>query len=354
MLNLNEYLTAMLSLPGIPGNEAPVRDMLARVWSPFVDEVSSSRLGSLHAIKHGGGAEPRRRVMVTAHMDGVGMMVTEIIDGFIRFTDVGSLDARVLPGQEVTVHGRRDVPGVIVDPGERLLPADLDGRAAPMRYLFIDTGLTPDALTAAVQVGDPISYALQPLALDGDWLLGHTLDNRASLAAISICLEQLRDVPHDWDVWCVATVQEETTHAGAMTSAYTIQPDMAIVLDVTYGRTGENHDPSTFPLGEGPTLGIGPNIHPVLHQRFKRLAGDLEIPYQIEVLPGNSLTDAHALQVVAGGIPCMVIGIPLLNMHTPVEVAAVKDIQQTGYLVARWIEALGKNIVEPLLAEEPA
>ena len=351
MFDLESHLIDLLSIPAIPGNDVQLFNFLAERWRPWVDEIKSSRLGSLHALRRGSGKEPRKRMMITAHMDGVGMMVSGLEGAFIYIVGVGGLDARILPGQWVTVHGREDIPGVIVDPGDRLLPEDTAGKTTPIKHLLIDTGLAADHLSRMVRVGDGISFSKSPQSMAGGWVMGHTLDNRASLAAISACLERLQESTPVWDVWFVATVQEETTHAGAKTSGFELQPDLAVVLDTTFGASNGNSEPMMYPLDAGPALGIGPNVHPSLHRLFRSLAEELAIPYQIEVLPGNSMTDAHTLQVVSAGIPCMVVSIPILNMHTPVEVAALRDIQRAGELTAGWVSRLGSAIHDPFEAE---
>ncbi len=119
-----------------------------------------------------------------------------------------------------------------------------------------------------------------------------------------------------------------------------IRPAIAVAVDVTFGRMPGVSDFRSFPLGKGPTIGLGPNIHPALQKRFKKIAEDLDIPFAMEVMPQHSGTDAYAMQVVAEGIPTAVLGIPLRNMHTPVECGSIKDIDRAGYLLAQFIARL--------------
>ena len=182
----------------------------------------------------------------------------------------------------------------------------------------------------------------------GDTIAGHSLDNRASVAALTLCLADLQKRNHAWDVWAVATAQEEETLGGASTSAFQLRPDIAVAVDVTWGKSTGAPDHQTFALGKGPTLGLGPNIHPGLHSSFKKLADDLEIPYAVEVMPRHSGTDAFAMQVVAEGIPTMVVTIPLRYMHTPVEVVALKDIRRTAHLLSAFIADLDSETMQKL------
>jgi endoglucanase len=176
--------------------------------------------------------------------------------------------------------------------------------------------------------------------MSGEIVSGHSIDNRASVAALTLCLQELQSRSHSWDVWAAATVQEEIDYAGAATSAFQLRPDLAIAVDCTFAKgPGTNHW-DTFELGKGPTFGHGPNIHPYLFKRFKNLAERLEIPYATEVIPKSSDTDGMAMQITAEGIPTFVLSIPVRNMHTPVEMVALKDIQRAGRLLAEFIVGL--------------
>jgi len=349
MIELNPFLKNLISLPGLSGYEAPVREAIAEAWRPMVDELHVSRMGSLHGLRRGQGAEPRRRILIATHMDAIGLMVTSLVEGFLCFTEVGGVDPRILPGQPVLVHGRRLLPGVVLQPPEYLLPPKYSDRPVDMEYLLIDIGLPPAEVAELVRPGDLVSFGQQPVELSGEALGGHTLDNRASVAALTHCLEELQHVHHSWDVWAVATAQEEETMAGGFTSPVEIRPDIAVAVDVTFAKGPGANDHRTFPLGKGVAIGWGPNIHPALHKAFKDLAEKLDIPTHLDVMPSHSGTDAYGMQVVAEGIPTMVLSIPLRYMHTPVEVVALKDIARTGHLLAEFIARLQPDFVEKTL-----
>jgi endoglucanase len=282
-------------------------------------------------------------------MDAIGLMVTGIVHGFLRVTRVGGLDVRVLPGQLVTVHGKEPLPGVIVLPPAHLLPPEIKGKPFSLEHLLVDVGLLPNEVGQLVRVGDLISFAQPPFEMGKDVLVGHSLDNRASVAALTYFLQILKERKPVWDVWAVATVQEEESYAGAYTSAFQLRPTMAIAIDVTFGASPDSPSHKTYPLGKGITLGWGPNVHPRLYHEFKELAKQLEIPYQMETMHRMSGTDAAALQMVAGGIPTMVLGIPLRYMHTPVEVVSVKDIIRAGRLLAEFAAQLDVDFMDKLV-----
>lgn len=352
MTELLPYLKELISAPGISGYEAGVRPIIEKAWRPITDQLSVSRLGSLHGLQRGAGREPRPSILVAAHMDAIGLMVNAIIDGLLRVTAIGGIDVRVLPGQMVTVHGRRELAGMIVTTPERLMPTHAQRGVVPLEYLLVDTGLLPDEVARLVRVGDPISFAQPPIETNGETLAGHTLDNRASVAALTGCLENLYSRPHVWDVWAVASVQEETTYGGALTSAFQLHPSLCVSIDVTFGSEPSSPDHLTFPLGRGPTLMWGPVVHPFLYKTFKELSGRLEIPISVEPAPRYSATDSDSMVLVAEGIPNVVIGIPLRYMHTPVEMIALKDVTRAARLVAEFIAQLDETFMEKLTWED--
>jgi tetrahedral aminopeptidase len=352
MTELLPFLKELISAPGISGYESGVRPLVEKAWEPITDQLSVSKLGSLHGYQQGSGPEPRPSILVAVHMDAIGLMVNAIIDGFLRVTAIGGIDARVLPGQMVTVHGRRDLPGMIVATPARLLPPNAQNIAMPLEYLLVDVGLLPEEVAGLVRVGDPISFAQPPFETGGETLVGHTLDNRASIASLTHCLEILRTRQHAWDVWAVATVQEEVTYAGAFTSAFQLHPSLAVSIDVTFGSDPTSPSHLTFPMGKGPTLMWGPIVHPFLYKTIKRMAEQLEIPLSIEPAPRYSATDSDAMVLVAEGIPNLVIGIPLRYMHTPVEMVALKDITRAGRLAAEFIAQLDENFMDKLTWED--
>lgn len=348
MIEIKTFLKDIISAPGISGYESGVRPLIETAWGGITDSLSVSRLGSLHGLQRGTGPEPRPSILVAAHMDAIGLMVNAIIDGFIRITSIGGIDVRVLPGQLVTVHGRRDLPGVVAQTPARLLPSTVQGGIIPLEYLLVDVGLLPDEVASLVRVGDTVSFAQQPIETAGETISGHSLDDRASIAALTHCLEILHPRPHIWDVWAVATVQEEITLGGGYTSAFQLHPSLAISMDMTFGSGPGSPNHLSFPIGKGPTLILGPNVHPFLYNTFKELADRLEIPFSVEPTPKNSGTDSVAMQVTAEGIPNMVVGIPMRYMHTPVEMVALKDITRAGRLVAEFIAQLDEHFMDKL------
>lgn len=356
MTDILPFFKSIISVAGLSGHEAPVAKLIQEKWTPLVDEISQSKLGSIHGLKKGtqtksksrADKSPRQSVMIATHMDAIGLMVSRIVDGFLYITQIGGVDPRVLPGTPVIVHASgsgEELYGVIAMPPSNLLPEGQNSGAIALKYLMIDTGFTAKEVIKKVRIGDKVAFGTEPVEMSGGYVSGHTLDNRASVAALTICLEELQSKLHVWDVWALASVQEEETFAGAYTSAYQLRPTIAVAVDVTFGKGTGSGGYQTFPIGKGVTLGMGATVHPYLRKRFKEVAERFEIPVATDIMPDYSYTDADALQLTAEGIPTMVVSIPQRYMHTPVELIAIKDIQRAGRLLAEFIASLEKDFI---------
>jgi putative aminopeptidase FrvX len=333
---------------GVSGYEHEVRDIVQEVFGQHADQVRTDALGNVIALKRGTSPEPRPAIMLATHMDEIGLIVSELEEGFIHFQQVGGYDDRVLLGQEVIVHGRRDLAGIIGARPPHVLPIDERGKPIPYDKLRLDVGLTPEELPRVVQVGDLITMNRKLVELKGSRVSGKALDNRVSVVAAAVCLEELSRVQHPWDVYAVATVQEEVGLKGAITSTYGLEPDLGIAIDVTWAQQPGAPDEYTFELGKGPTISCGPNFHPKLQEALVEAAEALEMSYHLEPAARPPGTDAAAMQVTREGIPVALISIPERNMHTPVETVAVKDVERAGRLLAAFIARLDERFLESL------
>lgn len=327
-------LKQLSETPGLPGHEEPVRALVRDLWAPLVDEMQTDGLGSLIGRRRGFGPEPRPVLMFAAHMDEIGLRVTGIEKSFLRIARVGGTDRRVLPGTEVIVHGRRDLPGVVGMRPPHVVPPDRRDQTLPWEELFVDVGLPEEEIRNIVRVGDPISFRREAVELKNGLLTGKALDNRVSVAVVTLALGHLARAAHAWDMVAVATVQEEVGLYGAATAAFGVAPHMAVAVDVTFGRQAGVPNHQTFPLGEGVAIGVGPNFHPAVVERLKAVAEANEIPYHIDPIPGRSGTDAWAIQVSREGVPTGLVSIPLRYMHQPVETVSLKDVERAGRLLA--------------------
>lgn len=348
-MNIVPLLKRLSEACGVSGYEQEVREIVRDEFGRFADEVRTDALGNVVALKQGGGPEPRPSIMLATHMDEIGLIVSQMEEGFIRFQQVGGYDDRILLGQEVMVHGRRPLPGIIgARPPHGLAPSQRE-QIVPYDELLIDIGLLPQQVTELVRVGDLITMKRDLMELQGGLVCGKALDNRASVVAAAVCLEELVLTRHHWDLYAVATVQEEVGMKGAVASAFGLQPDVGIAIDVTWAKQPDVLDEYTFELGKGPTIGCGPNFHPKLQEALVRTAESLEMSYHLEPAARPPGTDANAIQVSREGIPTALISIPQRNMHTPVETVSVKDVERVGRLLAAFVSRLDERFLSSLV-----
>ena len=349
-MQIKEFLKQITEASGVSGYEAPVRELVRAEFQAYADEVRSDAMGSLIALKKGDrpSGTPRRSIMLAGHMDEIGLVVTKLDKGYLRFSTVGGFDLRVLLAQEVVVHGRRELPGVIgTRPPHVLSPEDQD-QVVPLDRLFIDVGLSEEELSRNVRVGDIVTLRREMTELAGGLVAGKAFDDRAAVACIDQCLQYLAGLKHTWDVYAVATVQEEVGLKGALTSAFGVNPDVGVAIDVGHGNMLGVSEVDTVNVGGGPAIAFGPNIHPVLYEQLTAVAAKYEIPQQMDPIPGASGTDAWAMQVVREGLPTALISIPLRYMHTSVETLCLKDLERIGRLLALFIASLTEESAQQL------
>ena len=350
-----KLLQNLTETPGPSGNEKAIANVVREWWEPYANRFISDHVGNLMAVKEGSGTAPRRTILLAAHMDEIALMVHQIVahngNGFLRVTNVGGVDIRHLYGQLVVVHGEnKTFSGVIGSLPGAMLPADKQNKPFGFEELVIDVGLPMSEVEAEIAVGDFVSFR-QPLRklLNGR-ITGKALDNRASVAAVTIALDYLSQRSHSWDVIAVATVQEETRLLGAFTSAHSQQPDLAIAIDVTFGKGPGANDTGTVELGSGPMLDLGPNVHTGMYKALKKTAESLEMSIETGTHSRASGTDAFGVQVARSGIPTGLISIPLRYMHTMVESIDLKDMERCGRLMGEFIAQLDDKFLETLAA----
>jgi endoglucanase len=347
LVDLHAHLKRLVEAHAPSGHEGPIRDILREDWADLVDEFEQDGLGSLIGIKRATNPiDPPRKIMLAAHMDEIGMMVRDIVDGFIFVHRISGVDNRVMLAQPVRVHGKRSLPGVVAAVPPHLLTAEQRKTYPSFDELVIDVGLPADEVNDLVTIGDLITTDVPLLELQGKKRAAKAFDDRACVAAVTACLDALQGLKHHWDVYAAATVQEENGLYGATTAAYKINPDAAIALDVTFAEQPGVGGEDGRKMGDGPVMGIGPNFHVKLVESIKDTAKQHEIKLQYDPLPGGSGTDAWAIQVAREGIPTALISIPLRNMHSPVETLDMADIERAGRLLAHVIAGLDADFLQ--------
>lgn len=349
MLDGKQLLIRLTETAGGSGDESNVADVLAAATKSLVDQIEFDTVGNLALIAHGESGEPHPRIMLAAHIDEITLMVAKIeVGGFLRVAQVGGFDPRTLLGQEVMVHAKKSLIGIIGSKPPHLSSQEERKKAIPLYDLFIDLGMTEERVRELVSVGDRITIHRQTMHLLGNRMSGKAMDNRASVTAMAICLDELKKLRHRADVYAVGTIQEEIGSKGAQTAAFRYMPDIAIAIDVCHGETPGVSTDLAKKLGGGPVLTLGPRIHPKLFYAIREVAQQQNIPLQIEVSQGPTWTDADPMQIVQLGIPTALLSIPLRYMHTSVETLDFSDVRLTGVLLARFIAQIDAAFVEGL------
>ena len=377
-VEIGRMLRRLTQVDGLSGSEERVGAVVRELAQPYAAEVRSCRLGSVIAYKPGMGTHtppatetPAKtapdaglragsvpgRIMLAAHMDEIGLIVTRVEGSFLHVSRVGGPDPRNLLAQEVTVyptgpgseHFPDGLPGYIGSRPPHVLSEQERSKVVPMEALRVDLG-TP-ALGDSVRVGDRIAVCGPYAELLAGRVASKALDDRASVAAMLGALGYLGGMQHSWDVYAVATIQEEVGEMGAATTAFGVAPDVAIALDVTFGDTPGLDDTETVEMDKGPVISWGPNMHPGLVKKLREVADDIELGYVSEPIPGGSGTDAWAIQVSREGVPTALVGIAIRYMHSAAEMAVLADVDRTARLLAAFISRLDGDFLAHLPEE---
>ena len=331
---------------GMSGYEDDVAALLRTELEPLVDEVQTDKMGNVIGIRKGEGP----KVMIAAHMDEIGLAVSHVDeDGFIKFVSVGGFFDPIVLGQRVLIHGQNGkvLPGVVGARPIHLMDAEERKKMPKLKEMFVDCGAhsAQNAMELGVEIGSPITMDRQFTRLANDYVTGKAFDNRAGLAMMVSALQRLQGRTVKATILAVGTVQEEVGLKGARTSAFGLDPDVAIATDVTIpgDHPGVSKNECHVSTGKGPGITImdaaGRGViapRPVI--RWLREAADMEtIPYQLFVGDGGN-TDATAISITRAGIPCSVISCPTRYIHSPVEVLSLRDLENGAALIAAAIE----------------
>lgn len=330
------------------GREHWIHPLIKDAFQPYC-EVKEGKLNNLYAIKKGSKGEAKKSIMLMAHSDEVFLMITEVMsNGFLKFIGNG-IDPKTLVSQEVVIHGKKQIDGIIGIKPPHLMTDEEKEKSVAIEGLLIDTGYSKEELQEIVNIGDYVTLKRDFYELLNNNVTCKATDDRAGIVAMYACCKELENINHDLDVYFVASCQEEVGARGAKIASYDLNPTLAIAIDVTFDNGPMGDTDRENKLGGGPVVCIGPNIHPKFRERLMKLADEYSIPYNVEVEPGNTGTDAWNIQVTRGGIPTLLISIPIKYMHTSVEVINMEDIKNTGRIIAKFIEKISNEEVEGLL-----
>lgn len=342
-----EFLRTLLTTPGPSGYETPVATVWREAASAFAD-VTADTVGSSVARVRGTAGGPL--LAVIGHIDEIGVIVTHIDDdGFLRFEGVGGWDPIILVGQRVKLFTRDgELDGVIGKKPIHLMKPD-DRKSVPeLKDLHIDLGAKDgDEARSLVRIGDVAVIAGEPIELPNGRLVSRAMDNRIGAF---VAFEAARLVAEaggaPGDVAAVAAVQEETNLVGSRTSVFSLQPDLAIVVDVTFATDQPGvtlGELSRAPFGSGPSLTRGSMIHPGVFELLYETAEAEGIPVTLSAAGRATGTDADVVHLTRGGIPTAVLSVPLRYMHSPVEMVQLDDVHASAKLIAAFAQRLSAD-----------
>lgn len=321
----------LLQTPSPSGSESTIIGKMENFLKDYVDEISRDAYGNLIAFKRG---RTDKKVMLSAHADEVGMMVTYIDNnGFLYFQEIGGIDTNLLPGQRLEIHSQKGVViGVVGKKPIHLQNPDSKAEDYDAEDLWIDIAAKDkeDAETL-VEVGDYITYQTQPTLLHGEIWTSKALDDKVGLLTLIETAKALKDKQLAMNIYFVVSVQEELGARGVRTATMSIKPDLGIAIDVTHATDFPTCSPQKsgeIKIGDGVVIAKGPNIDSTLGGRLIEIAKQNNIKYQIEPIARPTGTDANFIQVSGKGVKTALLSVPCRYMHSPNEIVSLVDVKE--------------------------
>ena len=343
-----KLLGQICTVPGAPGFEKRIRDLVLKELKGLTDEVQTDNMGNVYAIKRGSSKPAdRKKVMIGAHMDEIGFIVTHIDDkGFIRFHTLGGFDPKTLTAQRVLIHGKKDVIGVMASKPIHVMTAAERERVAKLSDYFIDTGLPAEEVKKLINIGDPITREREFIEM-GECVNGKSLDNRLAVFILIETLRKLKGEKVPYDIYGVFTVQEEVGIRGANVSALRINPDFGFGLDTTiaFDLPGAAAHEMITKLGDGAAIKIM-DASTICDYRMvdymKKTADKHKIKWQPEILTAGGTDTAGIQRMTEGGSIAGAVSIPTRHLHQVIEMAHKKDIEGSIDLLTVCVTELDK------------
>lgn len=334
-MEIKKLLKTLCEANGVSGDEFSVSEKSAELLRKYTSDVSVDSFGNVTAFI-GSRDNGKKTVLLDAHLDEIGLIVTFIDDkGFIKVSNCGGIDRRLLLAQTVTIHGKEKIKGVV-----STLPPHVsaDSSKAPkLEDIAIDTGYSKQELEKIVSLGDRITIDSDFSELLGSKVTSKAIDDRSGVAAVIYAVELASKGECAFNIEVRLAVQEETGGTGAVINAYNASPDFAIAVDVSYAKSPSVEDYESGKLGKGVMIGISPVLDKELTKRLIELSEKEGLSFQKEVMGGKTGTDADDICISRGGIRTSLLSIPQRYMHTPVEVIDLEDVKTTGALIASFL-----------------
>ena len=334
-------LKNICEIPGAPGFESRIRKLVIEEVEPLVDKLEVDNMGSVIAFKKGKNNPDGKKVMIAAHMDEIGFIVTHIDDnGFLRFHTLGGFDPKTLTAQRVIVHGKKDLLGVMGSKPIHVMTQEERNKNPKLTDYFIDLGMEPDEVKEIISIGDPITRERELVEM-GECVNCKSIDNRVSVFILIEALRQLKEVP--FDVYGVFTVQEEVGIRGANVAAHNINPDFGIGLDTTiaFDLPGAQPHEKITSLGKGAAIKVM-DASAIADYRMvdvlKKTAEANSISWQPEILTAGGTDTAGIQRMGKQGAIAGAISIPTRHLHQVIEMASKKDIAACTELLKASLE----------------
>ena len=341
-MDMTTMLERLCTVGAPSGFERPAALIAREMLSELMDEAWIDRLGNAIGVRRCG-RENAPKLLLDAHLDEIGLIVTGIKDGFLKFHTIGGVDPRMLPDRELTILTDPPLFGVVACLPPHVLTAEDREKAPPIEEFFVDTGLSQEEAERLIPIGTPVVFRDTFTPLGEDQLCSKAMDDRACFVTLLRAVELLKDKELDVDLYVMGSTREEISGAGAKTATQQLSPDYCVAVDVTHGKTPDSPGSAASKIGGGPAIGIGPNMTRWMTQRMFAKAEAEGIEVQKEVMAGHTGTNGWGMQICNEGIATSVVSLPLKYMHTPVEVLKLSDMEQVARLLAAFTVDLGKE-----------
>ena len=337
-MDLQQALYSLSRCVGPSGAEQGVYETAAALLEPYVDDVTRDIMGNLIGFRFAEGPHAEL-LLLDAHLDEVGLLVTDHDRGFLKFTDIG-VDPRLLPGLRVRVCSEPPLSGVVTCLPPHVTKPEEREKAFPMDELRIDCGLTAEEAPDRVPVGTRVVYDTKPFMMGEKNVCGKSMDDRSCFVILCRVMELLKDEKLPCNICVLGSVQEEFDALGATVAAFNMMPVRAVVVDVSFAEAPDTKEDGCVKLGSGPQIGVGPVNNRAMTRKMLELAKEKNIPFTRDVMPSWTGTNADDIQMSREGVAVCNISLPLRYMHTPIEVVNLDDIENSAKLIAAYILSL--------------
>ena len=332
MDRIKKTLRALCEQMSVSGYEYRAENKIRELCGDIFDEIKMTPMGSFVLVKKSG-HKNAPRILLDAHIDTVGMMVTDIKKGgFLSVVNVGGLDTRVLPATEMTVYGKKEIYGLVTSTPPHLRKAGADS-VPKMEELYVDTGYSKEELEELVTIGDPLGYRFVFTEMENDYVTTSGLDDKACACAIIEAMRDIDPCQMKYDVYVTISSQEETGKNGSARAAFEIEPDIAIITDVNFASGDGTPDYECIKCGKGASVDISSLTDKTLIRGIIRLLKEKGIGHQIICEPGRTCTNNEGVLISGRGTRTAVLSVPLKNMHTPCETVNLKDIKSLAEIL---------------------